>query len=113
LQSAQSMIPDDPECLFFLARTEMELGDPQRAGSIFADLTNRFPDFQESYYFLGQSLGMQGKMVDAHYNLGLYYLKRGDGRAARTQLERALSYADTAEQKEKINKLLKTIKPER
>jgi predicted Zn-dependent protease len=113
LQSAQGMIPEDPECLFYLARTQMELGDPQRAGSIFADLTNRYPDFQESYYFLGQSLGMQGNMVDAHYTLGLYYLKKGDGRAARTQLERALTYADTAEQKEKINKLLKTIKPER
>jgi predicted Zn-dependent protease len=113
LQSAQGMIPEDPECLFYLGRTQMELGDAQRAGSLFADLTNRYPDFQESYYFLGQSLGMQGKMADAHYTLGLYYLKKGDSRSARTQLQRALTYADTAEEKEKINKLLKTIKPER
>ena len=107
LQSAQSMIPDDPECLFYLGRTEMELGNPERASSIFEELTTRFPYYRESYYFLGQSLGMQGNLLDAHYNLGLYYLKKGDGRAARTQLERALTYADTAEKQKKIKDLLK------
>lgn len=109
LGSAGGMIPDDPECLFYLGRTQMELGDLANASDNLLKLTRQHPDFTQAYYFLGQSLGQQKKLGDAHYYLGVFYLRKRDLKNAKVQFRQALKYSQNDERRKKINEWLSKI----
>ncbi len=106
LESAGGMIPDDPECLFYISRTQMELGNLTEASDNLLKLTRQRPDFTQAYYFLGQSLGQQQKLGDAHYYLGVFYLRKRDFKNAQIQLKQALKYNQDDERRKKINEWL-------
>ena len=106
LQSACGMIPDDPECLFYLGRTQMELGNLAEASDNFLKLTRQAPRFAQAYYFLGQSLGQQQMLGDAHYYLGVFYLRKRDFKNAKVQLKQALKYPQDDEKRKQINEWL-------
>jgi predicted Zn-dependent protease len=103
LQSACGMIPDDPECLFYLGRTQMELGNLAEASDNLLKLTRQYPRFAQAYYFLGQSLGQQQMLGDAHYYLGVFYLRKRDLKNAKVQLKQALKYPQDDEKRKQIN----------
>jgi predicted Zn-dependent protease len=109
LESACGMIPNDPECNFYLARTQMELGQMQEATNIFLNLSQQHSQFAPAYYYLGQSLGKQGNLGEAHYYLGLYYVKKQDLKSALAQLKLALQHQQDPEKREKIENLLSEI----
>ena len=109
LQSACDLIPEDPECLFFLGRTEMELGNLKSASEIFLKLIRQYPGYNPTYYFLGQSLGQQGNIADAHYYLGLFYFRERDAKNAVIQLKQALKHTTDAERRKQIEDLLANI----
>jgi len=100
------MIPDDPECLFYIGRTQMELGNLAEASDNLLKLTRQQPDFTQAYYFLGQSLGQQQKLGDAHYYLGVFYLRKRDFKNATVQLKQSLKYQQDDERRKKINEWL-------
>ena len=106
LQSACGMIPDDPECLFYLGRTQMELGNLAEASDNLLKLTRQAPRFAQAYYFLGQSLGQQQMLGDAHYYLGVFYLRKRDFKNAKVQLEQALKYPQDDEKRKQVNEWL-------
>ena len=106
LQSACGMIPDDPECLFYLGRTQMELGNLNEASDNLLKLTRQYPRFIQAYYFLGQSLGQQQMLGDAHYYLSVFYLRKRDFKNARVQLKQALKYPLDDEKREQVNEWL-------
>jgi predicted Zn-dependent protease len=106
LESAGGMIPDDPECLFYLGRTQMELGNLAEASNNLLKLTRQHPDVTEAYYFLGQSLGQQQKLGDAHYYLGVFYLRNRDYKNAKIQFKQALKHPQDDERRKKINEWL-------
>jgi len=106
LESAGSMIPDDPQCLFYLARTQMELGNLAEASDNLLKLTRQDPNFTQAYYFLGQSLGEQQKLGDAHYYLGVFYLRKRDFKNAQIQFKQALKYPQDDERRKKIDEWL-------
>ncbi len=106
LESAGGMIPDDPECLFYIGRTQMELGNLAEASDNLLKLTRQRPDFTQAYYFLGQSLGQQQKLGDAHYYLGVFYLRKRDFKNAKIQLKQALKHQQDDERRKKINEWL-------
>ena len=106
LESASGMIPDDPECLFYLGRTQMELGNLAEASDNLLKLTRQHPDVTEAYYFLGQTLGQQQKLGDAHYYLGVFYLRKRDFKNAKIQFKQALKHPQDDERQKKINELL-------
>ena len=106
LQSACGMIPDDPECLFYLGRTQMELGNLAEASDNLLKLTRQAPRFAQAYYFLGQSLGQQQMLGDAHYYLGVFYLRKRDFKNAKVQLKQALKYPQDDEKRKQINEWL-------
>jgi predicted Zn-dependent protease len=103
LESAGAMIPDDAECLFYLSRTQMELGNLAEASDDLLKLTRQYPDFTQAYYFLGQSLGQQQKLGDAHYYLSVFYLRKRDFKNAKFQLKQALKHPQDDERRKKIN----------
>jgi len=99
LESAGGMIPDDPECLFYLSRTQMELGNLAEASDNLLKLTRQHPDVTEAYYFLGKSMGQQQKLGDAHFYLAVFYLKKRDLKNASVKLKQALKYPQDDERK--------------
>ena len=103
------MIPDDAECGLYLGETQLELGSFDDASAIFLDVVKKNPTYTQAYYFLGQSLGKQGDLADAHYNLAIYHARKRDYQTAVVQLRRALKYAKDAEKRAKIEKALKKL----
>ena len=104
LKSACGMIPKDPECAFYLGRTQFEMGNSAEAIANFRTLTQQYPEFIPAYYYLGQSLGQQQQLGDAHYYLGVYYLRKRDFKNARIQLRQALKHLDNAERRKQVEK---------
>ena len=106
LETACAMIPGDPDCLFYLGRTQMELGNLAEASDKFLELTRQFPRFTQAYYFLGQSLGKQQQLGEAHYYLGIFYLRSSDPKNAKIQLQQALKHIQDDKKREQIQKWL-------
>jgi predicted Zn-dependent protease len=110
LNTAHNMIPDDAECRLFLAQTQMELELYDEASPALLRLVENNPDYTEAYYLLGQSLGKQGNLADAHYYLAIYYSRKNDFQTAVVQLQNALKYTKDPEKRAKIENKLKELK---
>ena len=102
LETACTMISDDPECLFYLGRTQLELGNLAEASDYLYQLTREYPHFTEGYYFLGQCLGKQQQLGEAHYYLGVFYLRSMDRKNAMIQLQQALKHIQDDKKREQI-----------
>ena len=109
LKTAHNMIPDDAECGLFLGEAQLELGAYDDASTVFLDVVKKNPTYTQVYYFLGQSLGKQGELADAHYYLAVFHARKKDYQTAAIQLRRALKYVKDPEKKAKIEKSLKTL----
>jgi predicted Zn-dependent protease len=109
LETACAMIPGDPDCLFYLGRTQMELGNLAEASDNFYKLTRQYPQFTQGYYFLGQSLGKQQQLGEAHYYLGVFYLRSRDRKNALIQLQQALKHIQDDKKREQIQKWLSQL----
>jgi len=102
LNSACSMIPKDPECAFYMGRAQMEMGNLSEASDNFRSLTQNYPKFKPAFYYLGQSLGQQQQLGEAHYYLGVYYLKKRDFKNALVQLKQALKHIQDADRRQQV-----------
>jgi len=109
LESACAMIPEDPECLFYLGRIHLELGNLAEASEKLLMMTRQYPNFTQAYYFLGQSLGKQQQLGDAHYYLGVFYLRSRDFKNAAIQLQQALKHSRDADQRKQIQDWLSKL----
>jgi tetratricopeptide (TPR) repeat protein len=112
LESARGMIPEDPDTLFYLGRTQQELGRRAEAIALYTAVIQKTPDYREAYYFLGQNLGQQGDLADAHYYLGMYHLRGRDLKTAAAQLKQALRHTSDPEKRERAERLLKQVEEE-
>jgi predicted Zn-dependent protease len=113
LKSARSMIPKDPECAFYLGRTQMEMGKLPEAIDSFQKLTVQYPKYTPAYYYLGQSLGQQQQLGDAHYYLGVYYLRKREYKNAMVQLKQALKHSQDADKRKQIEGWLAKMEPKK
>jgi tetratricopeptide (TPR) repeat protein len=109
LESACGMIPEDPECLFYLGRTQMEQGNLDGSTENLLKAIRQDPQFTPAYFYLGQSMGKQQKLGDAHYYLGVYYLRKRDRQNAKIQLNQALKYTQNPERRKKIEEWLSNL----
>ena len=109
LETACTMISDDPECLFYLGRTQLELGDLAKASEYLYRLTREYPQFIQGYYFLGQCLGKQQQLGEAHYYLGVFYLRSMDRKNAMIQLQQALKHIQDDKKREQIQDWLSQL----
>ncbi len=107
LEGSVGLAPEDSESLFYLSRTYMELGELDKAADGFNTILERNPTETETYLFLGNIYGMQGKMGEAHYYLGKYYQSKGSWKTAVVHLEKALPLITDPKQKEEIETMLK------
>ena len=109
LDSACAMIPGDAECLFYIGRTQMELGNLAAASDKFYELIRQYPNYTEAYYFLGQSLGKQDQLGEAHYYLGVFYLRNRDRKNAIIQFQQALKHLQDDKKREKVQEWLSKL----
>ena len=109
LNTARNRIPNDAECSLYLAQTQFELGAFDVSSALLLDVVKKNPYYTQAYYFLGQSLGKQGDLADAHYYLAVFHSRKKDFKTAVLQLRRALRYAKDAEKKAKIEDALKKL----
>ena len=84
----------------------MELGDLADASDNLLKLIRQHPGFTQAYYFLGQSLGQEQKLGDAHYYLGVFYLRKRAFKNAKIQFKQALKHPQDEEKRKKINEWL-------
>jgi predicted Zn-dependent protease len=112
LESARSMIPEDSDTLFYLGRTQQELGRRAEAISLYTAVIQKTPDYREAYYFLGQNLGQQGALADAHYYLGIYHVRGRDLKTAAAQFKQSLRNATDPEKRERAERMLKQVEDE-
>ncbi len=98
-----------PKGLFFLGRTMMAAGDYDAAISAFKKLHKDFPENGEALFFLGQCLGEQGRLGEAHYYLGLHYRNNKNTENAIFHFKRALEKTRDPGLEEKIRKELKEL----
>jgi predicted Zn-dependent protease len=109
LESACSLIPEDPECQFYRGRTQLEMGNLAEASDMLLNVIRQYPGFTEAYYFLGQSLGKQQQLGDAHYYLGVFYLRSRDRKNAMIQLQQALKHLQDDKKREQVQKWLSQL----
>ena len=112
LESARGMIPEDSDTLFYLGRTQQELGRPSEAVALYTAVIQKTPDYRDAYYFLGQNLGQQGALADAHYYLGIYHLRARDFKTAATQFKQSIRNSEAPEKRERAERLLKQVEEE-
>jgi predicted Zn-dependent protease len=106
LNSACGMMPKDPECKYYQGRVRLDMGNLSEAADDFLQLTRQYPQFDEAFYYLGQSLGQQQKLGEAHYYLGVFYLKRRDPKNATVQFKQALKHLEDPDKRKEAEKWL-------
>jgi predicted Zn-dependent protease len=109
LQTARNKIPDDADCGLYLGQAYLEMGLFDEASTILQEVVARHPNYTKAYYSLGQSLGKQENLADAHYYLGVYHTQKRDFKAAVTQFRRALTYVKDADRRAQIEERLKKL----
>ncbi|MEJ2168199.1 MAG: M48 family metalloprotease [Desulfobacterales bacterium] len=106
LDSACGMMPNDPECIYYQGRTQLEMGNLSEAADKFLIITRQYPQFTQAFYYLGQSLGQQQNLGDAHYYLGVYYLKKREYKNASIQFKQALKHLQDADKRKEVEEWL-------
>lgn len=109
LDSACGMMPNDPECIYYQGRTQLEMGNLSEAADKFLIITRQYPQFTQAFYYLGQSLGQQQNLGDAHYYLGVYYMKKREYKNASVQFKQALKHLQDADKRKKVEEWLAQI----
>lgn len=111
LEGALSISTDNPNGLFYLGRSLMEDGQTEKAVETFNTLIQKYKNYKQAYYSLGEAYGRINNMADAHYYLGIYYFKEYRYKTARFHLTKAKRMLNDASKLETVDKIIKSIKP--
>ncbi len=110
LAGSYRLVPQDTESLYYLARTDMALGNLTQAVEGLNTYLEKNPEDAEAYRLLGNTYGMQEKLGLAHYYLGKYYQMKGRWKTTKVHLQKALPLISDPKQKEEIKSILKQVK---
>jgi len=80
----------DPLTLFYLGRVYQELGDVNRAGTLFQKVQKRHPEFIDVYHSLGSIYGRLGQKGLSHFFFGKYFKLKRDKKNALLHFRTAL-----------------------
>ncbi|MBW2490114.1 MAG: tetratricopeptide repeat protein, partial [Deltaproteobacteria bacterium] len=109
LDGAASINPDDPDILFYMGRTQVELGRLMDAVATFEKLVSKQPNYPRAFYTLGETYWKLGNKSEAHYYLGIHYKDKRDFKNAIFHLKKALENTDEPYKRAKVEELLKEI----
>ena len=109
LHSIDDIGSHGPGGMLLLARVQMETGHRTDAIDILKRLLDDYPEHTQALFFLGQSLGREGKTVAAHYYLGKFHEKQGNLENARFHFKRSLSETDNPEKKAELEERIRDL----
>lgn len=112
LEGAVSIDPNLDYALLYLGRTRLEMQNYAGAVEALQKLLESAPDHPTVRYFLGEAYGRMGRMEKAHYQLGLYYKRKGEFKTAAFHLSRVLKATADEDKKDEIKKRLAEIDEE-
>ena len=110
LGGSYRLAPQDIESLYYLARTNMAIGNLTQAVEEFNAYLKKNPKAAEVHRLLGSTYGMQDKLGRAHYHLGKYNQMKSRWKTARVHLQKALALISDPKQKEEVETMLKQVK---
>jgi predicted Zn-dependent protease len=87
----------------------MAMGSYDEASAVLREVIEKNPGYTKVYYILGQSLGKQGNLADAHYYLGIYHYRKRDFKTAVVQYRQALKYTQDEERRATIEERLEKL----
>ena len=91
LRRALALTPKDDEALLALGQSYLQGDELVQAVDSLRRLVARDPDNDQAQYDLGVALGRLGRTAEASLHLGLAFKARGNRRAARYHLQRAVA----------------------
>lgn len=94
LSQAALVNPQDAIAAFYLGRAYLEQGNNSLALENFQRAVRLGTEGDEVFQYLGTAYGNLGELAQAHYNLGLYFQRRGETGKAVFHYKTALKYAD-------------------
>jgi len=109
LSSITDLPSQNPEGLFYLARTQAALDRVEAARISFLSLAERIPDYPQIDYFLAEIYQKEGRSDLVHYHLGMHFFRSGNAKIARFHLLRAKEMVADSRKKEKIESALKVL----
>lgn len=109
LEGAAGIGSQDPDTMFYLGRTFLELGKIDQAAEAFETLVQTYPRYDRAFYFLGESYGRKGDMPLAHYFLGQHYHQQKSFQTALFHLKKAAESLQDPEKKAEAGKLIREI----
>jgi predicted Zn-dependent protease len=109
LEGAVSISPSYPDGVFYLSKTYMETGKPDKAVTLLESIVDRSPNNNLTRYALAEAYGKLGEKGQAHYHLGLYYFNKKDAKNALFHLKRASQTINDPDQRKKITEKLKNL----
>jgi len=109
LSSIADSPSQNPEGLFYLARSLAALGQTDAAEKAFLTIAEKNPDLVQVDYFLGEIYQKKGRADLVHYYLGMHFYKTGNATNARFHLQRAKELITESQKKEKIESALKDL----
>lgn len=110
LESTRNYASYDPEGLYFLGRTQMELERFKDAAVTFEEIIGKNIYYPQALYSLGETYGKLGKLGDAHYYIGIYFMQKANSKNAVFHLKRALENMSDQEKKSKIEAMLEEMR---
>jgi len=99
----------DPEMVLLYGRAQKEIGEPEEAVRVLKKLIRKRSSYTKAYYYLGEASEQLGRMGDAHYYLGIYYIQMREWKNADFHLRIALAKLSDPVKKEKTEDLLRRI----
>lgn len=109
LEGAAGIGSQDPDTMFYLGRTCLELGKIDQAADAFETLVQTHPRYDRAFYFLGESYGRKGDMPLSHFFLGQHYHQQKSYQTALFHLRKAAEDLQDPEKKAEAGKLIREI----
>jgi predicted Zn-dependent protease len=106
LVSLESLAPNHPRRLYYLGRTQMEMGRYDDAIDAFEKTIRLYPKYTSAYQYLGVSYGKLDKLSFAHYYLGIYNTRIANLKTADFHLQKALAMMSDPGKRDEIKKML-------
>ncbi len=109
LSRIENLAQYGPEGLRTMGRVQMAEGNTRDAVKTFKTLLDHYPGDRQTLLFLGQSLGQENRIGEAHYYLGKFHKAKGDLENARFHFNRALADIQDPDQKAEIENSLREM----
>ena len=106
LDKAISNSQDDVMGRYYLGRTHLSLNQLEAAAADLQGVIESAPEYDQAYYFLGETFGRMNRMGDAHYYLGIYYERKHNLKNALFHLNQALRSTHDPQRHEEIKRRL-------